>query len=629
MSTELNKRKNTIDNKLRSILSSGEIPSPKEIMRIVNDKTTLAKSSASSIANTGLIDNQFIRPADWNDLADGLEEDLLAMYGALDESWASLLFTTKNILSNIPSTIRKSESLYQKTIRSISLGNLSSTEAVSMIDLSNIDVSMSSGFEIDLEAGVATLSRASIGDVISDASDYYEIDSDAQTTIESVLGYPSYTTNSEITQCFTVCVASPSEYGAVSLSMAYVLGSTSQPISRISVSLPDSELYTINVEIEPITGDNPIPYGSMSGRNKIIIDGGTTSAQTARLTITKAKSSESSFIDGVLKYHYIFRVGIVTFSTNVYDPLGEIVSDPIDIGGAPIASVIIDGDYTADNGSSVSFLIAKNIESNSVDDLRWIPIEEIANPTSLVAGNAVVDIVTMNTPSKLTSGVGSAFDVYAVKKVDSKVISVEEGIDQFEMRARTVVWASNTLSTKWTQRAIGVVGRSGEELPDPFNYYLFTTNIVSDTQGSAPFIFTTNATNYIITYNDEDITQSVKDGSTSISLLAGEQTLCIALQFDHQETKSFSLDGMPGRQIMICKDRVVSNMSLGIASNCATVLSDGMLVVNHDPTGRVIRVSAADPSASDISSIRVKAVMQRGYSGSSPIIKDIYVTMGV
>lgn len=651
MSIQLNKRSAIVNEIIRKRLESGEMPSSSEIMQMICDEAALVKSSAPTSTPPSILNGELIPAELINETAAGIELDMLAMRTTLDEAWIALKDIVDKAMRTMPVIEREADVIANTAIRALSLTPeadavrvgtqaLSVAAGIGFGSVNGADMKLSSGIEIDTVAGALILERSSVLVIPAVADDTaWSLTGEYDMRVDSKIGSPSWTIDGNIAKTWTVVGSSPSKYGRVTLSARYTLSAAATPLKRIEILVPDAIQTDVDVYVDFDGLGNFVFWEKGSGKGRIIVDGEMVNARSVRVELSRYQANGSYYVGSRPRHEYAFQVAEVTFVSGAYATEGNVVTDPIDLGLEQIASTVVDIEATIPATAAVNTYIARDVEdATSLNDFMWVPVDANTGVADLMQIVFETQTVTALAPIKVRTGAGLySNSIYDVADIDGTVLRVDEGFGQLELRHMGSVVAASAAelpsmtSLNWSNPVgRGVIDHS-DTVFSGSNYYRLSTSIWASVSSSHPVRLTLPATvtDYAVFLNDVDITERMKDGAFSASFVPGRNNLVIYLMTGMTAKEvSFSIADIPGCTMAIDRPKVVQESALNTSEGRVAQV-DGALLVNHDPSGRVMRVMVKKATGESVSSIRLRVQLKRGIKGETPQIKSAYITSGV
>lgn len=651
MSLKINKRNVVVEDVVSSRLQSGQIPSANELIELYLDPDLIERSVTPAKAPESVINGNIISSSAVNKMLDEIEIDQMAMRITLDESWDRLRNVVTKMMKSLPTVQREAELVTAVATRALSLvpeadGVSVSSEALSVSkgiglgSVSGADMLLSSGIEIDQNAGVLTLARTSIGAIgATTEADGWSIDGEYRVKVERVIGDPTWTLANDIAKTWTVVATTPSPYGVVTLSNIYSIPDGSLPIKRVEVTIPDASNTQVDVFVDFDGLGNFQLWETAVGRGKIIVDGPSVEAARIRIDLSRFRATDSYFV-GTSKYHeYSFQVSEVSVVSSAYVKTGDVVTDPIDMSYGQVMSINVDVEAAIPSTSSISTFVAKQVEgATSIDDFMWIPIDDKSKLSGIVNASIDTQTILAKDPQKVRTGAGVySNDIYSIGPLSGAITSVVEGHGQLSCVAVTVQSDEDgvlpgLLSVGYDSdpdRKSLIVNASGSTLTGG-NYYRLKTCIFSPAQNSKPLALSIDSSiTKAIYLNGSDITNRIEEGQISVPLSPGRNELLIYLTTG--ETASdipFSISDINGCTIAISKPRIVTESKLN-NQEPRVALSGGSVLVNHDPTNMNYVVSYRRADGISVDAVRIRVQLGRGMNGETPQVKRAFVTTGM
>jgi hypothetical protein len=402
----------------------------------------------------------------------------------------------------------------------------------------------------------------------------------------------------------------------------------------VEVFAPDHIETTVDIYVDFDSSGQYTLWESGSGKGRILIDGETVHPERVRVDLSRYRAQSSSLIGSTPRNEYSFQVAEIVFMSSAYAEEGNVVTDPINLGNDQISSIIVDVDASSPATSSVNAYIARDVDgASSLSDFRWVQVDKNNDVSGLMTLSYEVQEIVATAPSKIRTGSGLySNSIYSIGSVDGKIVRVDEGFNQFEVRKMSVN-SNGSLpeadSLDWSRSDQSVVNSSGSSVSGA-NYYKLSTSIYADNESSHKIQLSLDgAESYKVKLNGTDLTTRIQDGENSASFQKGKNDLVIYLCTGEESgSVSVSIGDIAGCSMMISRPTIVQESSLNSSEN-RIAQSGKDLVVNHDPTGRIFRVHTERSSGTKIDTVRLRIELKRGLNGETPQVKRAFITTGV
>jgi hypothetical protein len=574
----------------------------------------------------------------WNKFMDAIEVDLRVMRITLDEIWDRLRVIVEKssqfiILEQEAKSVGRRCNNILMTVPDADSYRVSSN--ISLADISGIDTTLSDDVIVIPEIGSIILSRngSRVHTIDPIGISYQIIDQSGSNRTPQVFGEIGWICNSDISKRFIADLETTDQYGPMTMTITIpVANNAMEAIVLTTIELHSSGISDHRVRVDTTyDNENWEQFGDVWGNHRFVISGPTLRATKIRIRIEKYKADGDR---GNGSFTHAFDIGQVLICEDSYSTLGNFVSQSIPVPNSTTNLVLLDANVSKTDSQDVNFYIANDVVgATELGDFTWLPVSTGVEKTiavrSLKTTSIKADVVT-----KMTSGAGNAYDLWAIGKIDGTLVGLAAGVDQLEIKEATVDWNTKTSMDPDDFNEVSSVSYVGMGSFTMIgqNYYRIRSVVHTDTKMSivANVTISSDHTEWNVFVNGSDITSQCSDGKLGIGLNPGINTVDVMVKSIYEDGW-YSFTGLlqfPDEcDVALIKPMVVAESAITSANNFCTQRGQ-VVMTNFNPTGMNIHVVEATSEMSSTPSLRVRAMLSQS-DGGTPVVRNIGITMGV
>lgn len=637
MSLISNKKRVKLDETVFHLLQNGKMPSTLEMKKFIRQNEKYNKSDKQASMSTYYVNNNPLVADVINNFIDEYKIDLKAIKQTIDDCWNELDIVLDKA-EKISLLSSEAETLGKACKMTMSYSNLADshyniTALGYGISPSSWDLSLSDNILLDSSAGTISLAKNSFIKINKSDIKVTSNNITSNTVIEKGEVFGSYENifDSILTNRFIQFVYSKEQDAVISNELILSI-----PLSSINeISINTTSKYNVLIDVyTSYDGSNYKYFGSSNGTGTINVLGPKTNAKDIKLIITK--NHNDAIINNKYVYAYIFDLAEIDIYIASYSDTGFAITTAISNSKEILNTYV---DLTGQNLGEVYVYIANDIEGAvSKDDFIWKRIYDtqswISQPTTYI------DTITIDKPSKFYLGPGSTYDIYQIDTTSDSIIYAEEGYNQVEVRYKTVSYATTAAVSRFdfgetdTPKLISNIGtiqleksRTDFSATVP-NYFHLSTKIYSSFSSSAEFNISTDIEKTKVYINGQDITSLIRNNSVYIPLSVGENKLEIVALVDTDEESLIVISPKDNINIAINKLEISTPNAMS-SSTPKICIYDGSVLVNKYTAGKTYKLYKSQTSSSISNDIRLMVKLVKTSNGSSPVINDIILKVGV
>lgn len=623
-------------------IMKGQVPTASDILSEMAREDSISPFDKIDRSKIHFPDGTRISSAAMNESLDSIENSIAAAIDSLTDGFTELqalleqseVFVSQRTNANLIAGEARRMLAMTEHADTYRIARGISTSSVMDVDLANSD-----DVFVDVAAKKVTLAPTEIVYASFDArlSDVYQ-NSAVSRTGNIEIGTPAVISRAGYGNRHILEITSKDEHDDIAIVYDLSLSDASDDrythAREVSVVQIDTNtVYDMHAYVESTyDGQNWTLLGQSWGHDTISVNGPARMCTDIRVTLRKVRADMVVKSGSALRHGYVFDVGHIRVGIMSFEPIGTLITNPIEVASSGIASFVFDANIDKPEGTNVEVYVASDSDGSNPDTLSWNLIEA-GVPKDLVVRSSYSRNLEGTAPIKYLEGVGGLYDMWLVDVITDPVLSMDSGINQARLRTSSASLGTISLVPSLIQdndlsAITPIVGLGGRIDLSGSTVYRLEFSLWSDTVASTSFsLDVDDNSGVMITSNGADVTGAWKANQVSIGLVQGRNDIVV---FVLCATPTSVYLTPPPRFLCALERPVVKDYTMIAEGFAACARAGDKLIVNFDPTDMNHQVTLLDEQGTRSSGrIRVKTVLATADPSVSPSLSDIFVIAGV